>query len=75
MKNYLIRYAHTSPGCATSRRGAMQMVRLEAGVSRLAIAICTDGTYLWRSQADKEKDDTGANAFAVVSSPAQQACR
>lgn len=69
---YLIRYRHTSPSTATSKREALRMVRRELGVSRLAIVECSDGTYLYRSVADRASDDTGASAAAVIESPDQR---
>jgi hypothetical protein len=72
MKTYRIRYQHTSAATATSKAAALRMVRRELGVARLAIAECSDGTYIWATAAEKASDDTGANAAAVVESPAQQ---
>lgn len=72
MKTYRIRYQHTSSTTATSKAEALRIVRRELGVSRLAIAECSDGTYIWSSAAEKANDDTGANADAVIESPAQQ---
>lgn len=69
---YRIRYQHTSAAFADSKAQALRMVRRELRVLRLSLAECSDGTYVWRNAAGKAKDDTGANAAAVIESPAQQ---
>lgn len=69
---YQIRYQHTSWDSADSKSEALRKVRLEARVSRLAIASVPDGDYCYKAVADKNADDTGASAFAVICSPTQQ---
>jgi hypothetical protein len=65
-KEYRISYNHRSTETATSKDQALQMVRAEARVSRLALAETSDGIYCYASQEDKDRDDTGARAFAVI---------
>lgn len=74
MKNdkYQIRYQHTSWTSADSKDAAIRAVRAEARVSRLYTADVPDGIYCYKSQADKDADDTGARAFAVICGPSQQ---
>lgn len=69
---YQIRYQHTSYSSASSKAEALAAVRREARVTRLAIAEVADGTYCYRSKADKANDDTGTSAFAVICGPEQQ---
>ena len=69
---YQIRYGHTSWTGAGSKAEALRMVRREARVSRLYTADVPDGLYCYVSQAEKDADDTGASAFAVICGPEQQ---
>lgn len=74
MKNkYQIRYNHTSLAYAESREAAIREVKSEARVQRLYYADVPDGLYCYKSKSDKDDDDTGAAAFAVICGPGQQA--
>ena len=63
---YEIRYQHTAWGKAPSYDAALRDVRREGRVARLHVVVCPDGAYCYRSQADKDRDDTGERAFAVI---------
>lgn len=73
MKNnkYQIRYQHTSWTAADSMDAAKREVKNEGRVSRLYYADCADGIYCYLSQEDKDADDTGASAYAVICGPTQ----
>jgi hypothetical protein len=73
MKNkYQIRYQHTSWALASSKEAALSAVRLAGGVDRIYYADCPDGLYCYCTAAEKDADDTGASAFAVICGPEQQ---
>lgn len=69
---YQIRYQHTSWAGADTKAAAINAVKAEGRVSRLYTADVPDGLYCYKSQADKDADDTGARAFAVICGPDQQ---
>lgn len=66
-----IRYNHRSSQTADSYAAALDKVRSEMLPQKDApVEIkCDDGTYIYRNQADADRDDTGARAFAVICSP------
>ena len=73
MKNkYRIRYQHTSAQEAGSKRAALMAVRAMMGQRRVFAVSVPDGTYCYRTPADRTQDDSGARAYAVICSPAQQ---
>lgn len=76
MKNnkYQIRYNHTSTQTADSYAAALDMVRTQMLPQKSAPVEITmpDGTYIYRTQEDADRDDTGARAYAVICAPNQQ---
>jgi hypothetical protein len=74
MKNnkYQIRFGHTSWASAGSKEAAIAAVKAEAGIDRLYSVSCPDGLYCYTSAEEKDADDTGASAFAIICAPEQQ---
>lgn len=63
-----IGYNHRSSQTADSYAAALDKVRSAMLPQKDApVEIkCDDGTYIYRNQADADRDDTGARAFAVI---------
>ena len=51
----------------TSYRDALRLARQEVGVTRLHVAQVPDGTYCYGTRRERDADETGAAAAAVVS--------
>jgi hypothetical protein len=72
-----IRYNHTSTATANSYAEALEQVRTEAiytikgkfAADEMVSVKVDDGTYIYATQEDADRDDTGARAFAVICSP------
>ena len=72
-----IRYNHTSTQIAESYAEAMRQVRTEAiytirgrwAADEMVSVEADDGTYIYATQEDADRDETGARAFAVICSP------
>lgn len=70
-----IRYNHTSAQTADSYESALALVRTQAihtqrrasAAHELVAIDVDDGTYIYLSQADADRDQTGERAFAVIS--------
>ena len=70
-----IRYNHTSAETASSMTAALAAVRREMihtqrtkhGANNMVTVSADDGTYCYLDQADADRDQTGASAFAVIS--------
>ena len=71
-EKYQIRYQHTSWAKSDTRDAAIRHVKGEARQNRLFYADTPDGLYCYKSKADKDRDETGARAFAVICRPNQQ---
>jgi hypothetical protein len=55
-----------------SKQAAIRAVKTEGRARRLYTADVPDGLYCYPSRADKDRDDSGARAFAVICGPGQQ---
>jgi histone H3/H4 len=70
-----IRYDHTSDETAETMERALQMVAAElcrtagtkCGADDMVTVKCDDGVYIYRDAEERDADDTGIAAFAVIS--------